>query len=54
MIAIYEQEGAPEDMIASIAALQPGKLHFPAMDLSRFAEWVYRPLPSRPGEMLAK
>lgn len=54
MIAIYEQEGAPQDMLASIAALPPGRLHFPAMDLSRFAEWVYRPLPSRRGEMLVK
>jgi hypothetical protein len=54
MIAIYEQEGTPEDMLASMAALPPGRLHFPAMDLSRFAEWVYRPLPSRRGEMLSK
>jgi hypothetical protein len=54
MIAIYEQEGSPEDMLASIAALPPGRLHFPAMDLSRFAEWVYRPVPGRRGEMPAK
>lgn len=45
-IAVYEQEGEPEDMLASIAALPPEALHFPAMDLSRFAEWVYRPLPA--------
>jgi hypothetical protein len=43
-IAVYEQEGEPEEMLASIAALPPEALHFPAMDLSRFAEWVYRPL----------
>lgn len=44
VIAVYEQEGKPEDMLRSIAALSPEALHFPAMDLSRFAEWVYRPL----------
>ena len=54
MIAIYEQEGTPEDMVASIAALPAGRLNCPAMDLSRFAEWVYRPLPGRRGEMRAK
>ncbi|MHB8813257.1 MAG: hypothetical protein ACYDAE_08310 [Steroidobacteraceae bacterium] len=54
MIAIYELEGAPQDMLASMAALPPGRLHFPAMDLSRFAECVYRPLPNRRGEMLQK
>lgn len=47
MIAVYEQDGSPEEMLASIAALPAAALHFPAMDLSRFAEWVYRPLPGR-------
>ena len=54
MIAIYEQEGTPQDMAASIAALPAGRLDFPAMDLGRFAEWVYRPLPGGRGEMQAK
>ncbi len=49
IIAVYEQEGEPEDMLQSIAALPPEALHFPAMDLSRFAEWVYRPLPAGRG-----
>ena len=44
-IAIYEQEGAPEEIIRSFACLPPGALDFPAMDLTRFTEWVYRPLP---------
>jgi hypothetical protein len=46
MIAVYEQEGTPEDMMRSISSLPPGTLDFPAMDLTRFAEWVYRPLSS--------
>jgi len=46
MIAIYEQEGTPEEMMRSFHSLPPGTLDFPAMDLTRFAEWVYRPLPS--------
>ena len=45
MIAVYEQEGTAEEMMRSISALPPGTLDFPAMDLTRFAEWVYRPLP---------
>jgi hypothetical protein len=44
MIAVYEQEGTPEEMIASFTCLPSGTLDFPAMDLSHFAEWVYRPL----------
>jgi hypothetical protein len=43
MIAIYEQEGSPEDMRRSFATLPAGALDLPAMDLMRFAEWVYRP-----------
>lgn len=53
-IALYEQEGAAEDMLASIAALPAAALHFPAMDLSRFAEWVYRPLPPVPDDLRGK
>jgi hypothetical protein len=43
MVAVYEQEGSPEDMRKSFAALPAGALDFPAMDLTRFAEWVYKP-----------
>jgi hypothetical protein len=46
-IAIYEQEGTAEEMMRSFSSLPPGTLDFPAMDLTRFAEWVYRPVPSR-------
>jgi hypothetical protein len=48
MIAVYEQEGSPAEMMESFSSLPPGTLDFPAMDLTqgRFAEWVYRPLPS--------
>lgn len=45
MIAVYEQEGTPEAIIESFATLPPGTFDFPAMDLKRFAECVYRPLP---------
>jgi hypothetical protein len=44
MIAIYEQEGTPQQMMMDLSAVPAGTLDFPAMDLSRFAEWVYRPL----------
>ena len=43
MIAIYEQEGSPEEMRQSFATLPAGALDFPALDLTRFAEWVYKP-----------
>lgn len=43
MIAVYEQEGSPEEMRKSFETLPAGALDFPAMDLTRFAEWVYRP-----------
>ena len=43
MIAIYEQEGTPEEMRRTFETLPPGALDFPAMDLTRLAEWVYRP-----------
>jgi hypothetical protein len=44
IIAVYEQEGTPEAIIESIAALPPGTLDFPALHPKHFAEWVYRPL----------
>lgn len=44
MVALYQQEGSPESMVESFSSLPPGSLDFPAMDLTRFAEWVYRPL----------
>jgi hypothetical protein len=47
MIAVYEQEGSAEEMMGSFNSLPPGTLDFPAMDLTRFAEWVYRPLSSK-------
>lgn len=43
-IAVYEQEGPPESIIASFASLPEGTFHFPSLDTVRFAEWVYRPL----------
>jgi hypothetical protein len=43
-IAVYEEEGPPEAILASFASLPPGTFDFPMMDGSRFAEWVYRPL----------
>jgi|SRR5581483_46580 len=43
MIALYEQEGSPEEMRRSFATIPAGTLDFPAMDLTRFAEWVYKP-----------
>jgi hypothetical protein len=43
-IAVYEQVGSPESMIESFAAIPKGTLDFPALDTSRFAESVYRPL----------
>jgi hypothetical protein len=43
-IAMYEQEGTPEEILQSFASLPPATFHFPSMDLNRFAEWVYRPM----------
>lgn len=46
-IAMYEQEGTPEEMLHSFADLIPkGTFRFPTMDRapSRFSEWVYRPI----------
>lgn len=44
MIAIYEQEGTPEEMIESFHKLPEELLDFPSLDLVKFAEWVYRPV----------
>jgi hypothetical protein len=43
-IAIYEQEGTPEDILASFATLPEGALYFPMLDRTRFAECTYRPV----------
>lgn len=43
-IAVYEQEGPPEAILEAFAALPKETFHFPMLDKSRFAEWVYRPL----------
>lgn len=44
MIAVYEQEGSAESMIESFNSLPASTFHFPALDLDRFAESVYRPV----------
>ena len=44
MIALYEQTGTPQDILDSFATIELSKFDFPALDLSRFAEWVYRPV----------
>jgi hypothetical protein len=43
-IAVYEQEGEPQDILASFASLPEGALLFPMLDRTRFAECVYRPV----------
>ena len=43
-IAVYEQTGTPESILESFATLPEETFRFPMMDMSRFAEWVYRPL----------
>lgn len=43
MIAVYEQEGSPQEMRRSFETIPTGALDFPAMDLKNFAEWVYQP-----------
>jgi hypothetical protein len=43
-IAVYEQEGTPEDIIESFTTLPESMFYFPMLDMSRFAEWVYRPI----------
>lgn len=44
VIAVYEQEGTPEEMIESFESLPDETFEFPALDLNRFAEWVYKPI----------
>lgn len=51
MIAVYEQEGSPEQMIESFQRLPEEVLDFPALDLVNFAEWVYRPMRKVPSEI---
>lgn len=48
IIAVYEQEGTPEEMIACFESLPEEALDFPDLDLNpgRFAEWVYQQLPA--------
>jgi hypothetical protein len=43
-IAVYEQVGPPEVILESFATLPEETFHFPSMDMSRFAEGVYRPV----------
>jgi len=45
LIAIYEQDGTPEEFLAAAAAFPEETFEFPSMDWTRFAEAVYRPLP---------
>lgn len=44
MIAVYEQEGTPEQIIESFERLPEETFEFPTLDLVNFAEWVYRPM----------
>jgi hypothetical protein len=44
MIALYEQEGSPQEMLDSFSRIDLSKFDFPMLDTSHFAEWVYRPL----------
>lgn len=45
-VAIYEQEGSAESIIADFAHIPPGTFDFPTLDLegSRFSESVYKPV----------
>jgi hypothetical protein len=43
-IAIYEQEGPPESIMASLDELPESIFHFPTLDPVHFAESVYEPL----------
>lgn len=43
-IAMYEQEGTPEDVIESFKTLPKDALYFPMLDRSRFTECAYRPI----------
>lgn len=44
IIAIYEQEGSPEEMIVAFESLPEETFSFPALDLQHFSEWVYEPV----------
>jgi hypothetical protein len=46
MIAIYEQEGTPADLLNAFAAIPASEFDFPTLDLApgRFVEWVYDPV----------
>lgn len=43
-IAIYEQAGTPEDILESFASIPSSTFDFPALDTTRFSDWVYRPI----------
>jgi hypothetical protein len=43
-IAVYEQEGTPQEIIKSLGSIPDGALEFPSLDASRFGESVYVPL----------
>ena len=43
-IAIYEQAGTPEDILASFESIPLSTFDFPMLDATRFAESVYRPV----------
>jgi hypothetical protein len=43
-IAVYEQEGTPDDILNSFASIPEEEFRFPSLDTVRFAEWVYVPL----------
>jgi len=43
-IAVYEQEVTAESILRSFLSVPDEMLDFPTLDLSRFVEWVYRPL----------
>ena len=43
-IAVYEQEGTPQDIVKSFASLPHSTFDFPALDVSRFSESVYQPI----------
>ena len=43
-IAVYEQIGTPEEMLESFASIPVSVFDFPALDVTRFAEAIYRPV----------
>lgn len=44
MIAVYEQEGTPADILKSFEVIPESVFQFPTLDTTRFAEWVYGPV----------